>query len=168
MPNVASDAATRERVLQETVSLANRLLVADGADPGELLHHRAALIRASGYLTIAFQARGAEEPAPLAALLEKHSVTELFREGWSRAVSLQTEARQLVADGWGIAHPDPVAALDAPLDAQIGALLEKRPLYVELQQEVEGSGRRDFLTLAEIDEVQISVRMAAAVGVIRR
>ena len=158
------DPALRERVLHETVALANRLLVADGADPGELLHHRAALIRASGYIGIAFQARGADEPAAIADRLAETPVVELFREGWSRAVALQTAARELLSEGWQADHPNVLAALDSPLDAQVAALLEKRPLFVDLESDTPDSSRRDFLSLNEIESTAAAIEMAKCVG----
>ena len=154
----------RERVLHETVSVANRLLVADGADAGEPDHHRGAMAKTAAFLEIALEMRGVAGPESVAQLLDRHSVVELFREGWAQAVKLQQRAAQLIAHGWGIDHPDPLGAIDAPIDERLRALIEKRPRYVEVSEVDASCAVREFRSRAEIDETAVAIEMAQRVG----
>jgi len=158
------DGEQRERVLYETASVANRLLVADGADTGEPEHHRAALAKAAAYIGIALETRAASEPEKIARVLGERAVVELFREGWSQAVKLQQRAIELIAGGWSVDHPNPLRAIDPPLDERLRALTEKRPRYVEVS-DGDLSGRpREFLNRAEIEETRVAIEMAQRMG----
>ncbi len=158
------DGEQRERVLQEAVSVANRVLVADGADAGELEHHRAALGKAGAYIGIALELRGASEPEAIARVLSERPVVELFREGWSQAVKLQQRAIELIAGGWGVDHPDPLRAIDPPLDERLRALIEKRPRFVEVSEESLSGEPREFRNRAEIEETGVVIEMAQRIG----
>jgi len=158
------DGDRRERVLHEAVSVANRVLVADGADAGEPENHRLALAKAAAYLGIALETRGATEPEAVARLLAERPVVELFREGWSQAVKLQLRAIKLISGGWGIDHPDPLRAIDPPLDERLRALIEKRPRYVELSDEHLSGKPREFRNRAEIEETAVAIEMAQRMG----
>jgi hypothetical protein len=97
-------------------------------------------------------------------VLQERPLLELFREGWARATDLQRRAAELVAGGWGIDHPDPLHAIDPPLDERLRALLEKRPRYVEISETKLSGNARDFLSRAEIEETAVAVEMAQRVG----
>jgi len=155
----------RERVLHEAVSLANRLLVADGADAGEPAAHREVLQKAAAYIGIALQTRNAEAIGPAARTLEEVPLLELFREGYARAVSLQHEARSLVRNGWPGGDAERLQALDSPILERVRGLLAPRPLYFEAAI-VEGrNGRlREFRGVEELEETRVSLRMAELVG----
>ncbi len=158
------DGEQRERVLHEAVSVANRVLVADGADAGEPEHHRAALAKAAAYLGIGLETRGATEPQAVARVLGERPVVELFREGWSQAVKLQQRATELIAGGWGVDHPNPLRAIDPPLDERLRALIEKRPRYVEVSDENLSGEPREFRNRAEIEETGVAIEMAQRMG----
>ena len=158
------DGDERERVLHEAAALANRILIADGADPGELEHHRAALAKMIAFLGIALDQHAGAGPEVVAKVLGERSLVELFREGWSRATTLQRRAADLVSHGWGIAHPDPLRAIDPPLDERLRALLEKRPRYVEVSEEALSGTARDFRSREELEETAVAVEMAERIG----
>jgi len=154
----------REQVLHEAAALANRVLIADGADPGEPDHHRAALAKAVGFLGIALERHAAAGPQAVAQALGERPLVELFREGWARATELQRRAAELVAGGWNVDHPDPLRAIDPPLDERLRALLEKRPRYVEVSEDSLSGNARDFRNREEIEETAVAVEMADRVG----
>ena len=154
----------RERVLHEAVTVANRLLVADGADAGEPEHHRAALAKAAAYLGIALETRHATDPEAAARILGEHAVVELFREGWSQAVGLQKQAIELVSWGWGVDHPNPLRAIDPPLDERLRALMDRRPHYVEISEDYLSGQPREFHNRAEIEETGVAIEMAQRTG----
>lgn len=158
------DGEARERVLHEAVSLANRLLVADGADAGEPAAHRAVLQKAAGYIGIALQGRRAEAPGPAGRLLERIPLLELFREGYTRAVELQSRARALVREGWPAGDERALQALDSPILERLQALLEPRPLYFEPGIEGRTGRPREFRSVEELEETRVSLQMAELVG----
>lgn len=154
--------ASRDRVLQGLAYVANRLLVAEGADAGDPREHLAALDSALGSVSIALAARGAEEPGRARQLLEELPAIELFREGHARAVALRERARSLAGRGWAAAHPRAHDLLDSPLRERLAALLQPRPLYLELGDE--GARPRGFRSLAEIEETRVVVELAELLG----
>ncbi|NIM00315.1 MAG: hypothetical protein GTN89_05265 [Acidobacteria bacterium] len=158
------DGNERERVLHEAVTVANRLLVADGADAGEPEHHRAALAKAAAYVGIALETRGADDPDSIARILGEEPIVELFREGWAQAVRLQRRAIEFLSGGWGVDHPDPLRAIDPPLDERLRALTGKRPQYVEVRENDLSGQPREFHNRAEVDETAVAIEMAARVG----
>ncbi len=158
------DGEQRERVLHEAVTVANRLLVADGADAGEPEHHRAALAKAAAYVGIALETRRADDPDAIARVLTEQPIVELFREGWAQAVRLQQRAIRLVSGGWGVAHPNPLRAIDPPLDERLRALTGKRPRYVEVHEDDLSGQHREFRNRSEIDETAVAIEMAERIG----
>ncbi len=100
----------------------------------------------------------------MARVLEETAVAELFREGWAQAVRLQQQAIALLGGGWGVDHPDPLRAIDPPLDERLRALTEKRPRYVEVSEENLSGKPREFRSRAEIEETRVAVEMAQRVG----
>lgn len=153
----------RERVLRDVVALANRLIVADGADTGEPSAHREALEKAGGYVGIALAARLSLSPQEARQLLEQVPVVELFREGYALAAELGRRARGMVSAGWGAAHPRALELLDPPLQGRVEALLHARPAYVELR-EGQPAWLRSFRTMAEIEETAASLEVAETIG----
>lgn len=154
----------RETVLHEIASLANRLVVADGADLGEPEAHRAALRRSASYAGIGLQARGARTEEAASAVLEQVPVLELFREGFARVTELRDRARRLVRDGWPARHPRALELLDAPMRPRVQALLGLRPLYLPAPDELEPVAARDFRTLEEVEETRVSLELAETLG----
>jgi hypothetical protein len=154
----------RERALYELLALANRLLVADRGETGDPSAHRAALGTAAGYIWIALEARGAADPLRGSEIVAERPLIELFREGFARAVELQRRARTLVARGWPTTHARALDLLDEPLGERLAALLEPRPLYVEIPAPEGAPTRRPFRSSAELEETRAAVEMAEVVG----
>jgi hypothetical protein len=154
----------RERTLHGLVSLANHLLVADSADPGDPAAHRGALEKAAGYLRVALAQRGAVDPAAAARIVEEIPAAELFREGYAAAVALQQRARELVGQGWAAAHPDSLELLDEPLRDRVLGLLSARPLYAEIDDAGGAVRLRDFRSPQEITDTGVALEMVETVG----
>ena len=154
----------RERALFALMALANRVLVADGADAGSIEAHVHAIERAGAYVGCALEARGATDGASAAPVLAEVPVIELFREGYARAVALQNRARSMLQAGWGGGHAKAIGLIDVPLRARIAALLLPRPLYVAFGEGEESVDARDFRTIAEIEETQVTLELVEALG----
>ena len=88
----------------------------------------------------------------------------MFREGWSQAVGLQQQAIELVSGGWGIDHPNPLRAIDPPLDERLRALTDKRPRYVEVSEDNLSGQPREFRNRAEIEATGVAIEMAQRMG----
>ncbi|MDY0060073.1 MAG: DUF6178 family protein [Myxococcota bacterium] len=87
--------ATRSRVEQDLVHLANALLVAEQIDPGDADAVAQRLRRGRGYLEVALELSGATQPAEAAALLARQPVQHLFRVTATALHDLHTRARRL-------------------------------------------------------------------------
>ena len=153
----------RERALYEIVAVANRVLVADGGDTGDPGAHRAALDKAAATVALALEARVARALSPLADVLERTPVVELFREGHARVAQARVEAERLLSAGWPRGRREALELMDPPAGQRVAALLERRPAYLELA--AEGRGRlREFRTLGEIEETRAAVALTAVAG----
>jgi hypothetical protein len=155
--------ASREQVLHELLSLANKLLVADGEDTGDPEAHRRALEKGAGYVAIALEARGLDDPARAGTALAEMTVLDLFREGHAKATDLRRRARERIASGWGAAHPQAMDLLDSPIRERVRSLLAPSPLYLDIGEDGDASVR-GFRSLDEIEEIRVSVETARVVG----
>ena len=116
----------------ELNSLLNKILVADGIEPGELSSGRQVIRRALGYLSLGleFLSRGVQTHAE--DYIQTLAYKEIFRTGVSLLYKLQRQARQLQ-------HRPTLTIVDSMeyslLDAQDAALMEglhrQRPVYGE-------------------------------------
>ena len=158
------DENRREQVLHEIILLANRLLVADAADPGDPRVHRVALEKAAGYVEIALALRGVTQPGNATEVLERIPVLELFREGYSPVAELQRRSRRLVRGGWAAAHARALELLDDPVRSRVAGLLEPRPQYLDLSGSADDLGRRDFRSLDEVRETAAALELAEVIG----
>ena len=156
--------AARDRVLRELVAVANRLLVADGADSGEPEAHRSSLEKAAGYVGIALELREANSPADGGSLLESKTLIELFREGYAAAAQLQRRARAMSETGWASSSAQALDMIDSPIRERVQALLEPRPLFVEVEGETHVGEARAFRRRSEIQETSVSLEMAEVIG----
>ena len=154
----------RERVLFELLSVANRVLVADAWDPGDPAAHRAAMHKAAGLVALALESRDAARAELAADVLGRVPVIELFREGHARAVALERRARALSRSGWAACHPRALDLLDPPIRERVQALLGPRPLYVEPPAADRPARRREFRTVAEIEETAAALEMSEVLG----
>lgn len=158
------DDAQRERVLHEAASLANHLLIADGADTGDPQAHHGAVRKAAGYVAIGLASRDTGDEGHMAQVLSEVALVELFREGNARVTELQQRARRLIRDGWGAGDAAGLSLLDAPIGERLQALLAPRPLFWDVDTQ-EGAGfQRDFLSWNDLEQSRAAVEMAEIVG----
>jgi len=155
--------AAREGALIQMTSLANHILVADGADPGDPEAHRAAIEKAAAFAGIALAARGIRDTSAAVSAISRVPLVELFREGYERAEGLRRRAFGLVREGWASAHAQALELLDAPILPRVRALLGPRPLCWDPSQ---GSGKdlREFRSFEEIEETRVALDVAEVLG----
>lgn len=159
----ALDHDDRERVLHSLTALANRVLVADGADAGSMEAQRAVMERTGAYVGIALESRGVRDGAAGARALRDVTPVELFREGYAQTVVLRTRARAMLATGWGHGFPSAEELLEAPLRARVRGASSPHPLYVVLADDGPGDPR-PFRSLAEIDETHVTLELCETLG----
>ena len=158
--------AEREEMLFQLASVANHVLVADGADAGDPETHRASIAKAGAYVGIALAARGASTPEGAADALRRATVKELFREGYARAAELQRRALSLVRHGWASGHPRALELLDVPIRPRVLGLLGARPAYFDPSPATGGRDYREFRSQEEIEETRIALEMAETLGTV--
>jgi hypothetical protein len=153
----------RERVLFEFLSVANRILVADGGDTGDPRSHRAAMRKAAGFIGIALSTRGAVRPDEAAEVLTEVPTIDLFREGFAGAMELRQRARHLTRKGWASGHARALELLDPPIRGRVEALLEARPMFFDYEDGETGR-LREFRSASELEEARAAVEMAEVLG----
>jgi hypothetical protein len=89
---------------------------------------------------------------------------ELFREGYARAVALQSRARLMLKTGWGGGHAKALELIDTPLVSRIQALLLPRPLFVTFTEGEAEAVAHDFRSLAELDETRVTLELCETLG----
>jgi len=161
----ALDHDDRERVLHSLTALANRVLVADGADPGSMEAQRAVMERAGSYVGIALEARGVRDGASGARALRDVTPVELFREGYAKTVVLRSRAQAMLQAGWGQGFPKAEELLEAPLRARVRGALAAHPLYVVLADDGPGDPR-PFRSQAEVEETHVTLDLCETLGLV--
>ena len=123
------DARAQARVFELT-SLLHKVLIADGIEPGEVGSGRQVTRRTLGYLSLGldYLTRGREELA--CELLERVTLRELLRAGFTLARQLRHQAQQMAhRPTLGLLEGLPYSLL-GPADAALMAELEReRPTY---------------------------------------
>jgi len=149
----------RDVALAELLSVANRLLVADALDTGDPDAHRASLGKAGALIDLALLGSA---PAEIAEELATTPLIELFRRGWAQLADLRRRARVLADKPWAHLGEVPFELLDPPLADRLGALLEPRPRFVEIDDQRLEIRRREFARATEIEETRAAVEMVEA------
>ncbi len=156
--------AAREAALFELTAVANRVLVADGADTGDTAAHRGALETAAGYASIALSRRGARDGAAASPIVREIPILELFREGYAAAVELRVAATRLRGEGWLACHPRADEMLDPPIRQRLLGLLEARPKYFDPFASGPETSFRPFRGIDEVEESRLSLELASLLG----
>ena len=128
------DPALVRRIEGDLVPVANRVLVADGAEPGDLDALRGSLERMRGYLELAL-AEGVEPGLRIetgARRLAEHHLADLFRIGHTLTLREAARARALARGGAFAAGADPLGLLPERERAVLEALLGTRPRFSEV------------------------------------
>ncbi|MBI4963548.1 MAG: hypothetical protein HY913_09755 [Desulfomonile tiedjei] len=119
-----SDPHERDRLSQELAHLANKVMVADARDPGQVDDLHGSLRKVSGYINIALEELSREDISKATNLLRSNHMEYLFRRGFSLILDLRKEAQKLLRS-----YEGGVENLGHPLAGLIQGLLQKRPLY---------------------------------------
>lgn len=156
----------RESFLGQLVAVANRVMVADHLDPGDVRSHRAAMRVVTGFVEIALEARRdtpGNEPGQTVTTVP---AIELFREGHAPVAALSVRARTLVDRGWPRGERGHLELLDPPLLPRLEGVLLDRPRYLDLEAPDEARPYREFRSRAEVDETRRAIELTEVLGTV--
>ncbi len=122
--NEVTDPAERDRLAGELAHLANKVMIADGKDPGSVEELADSLRKVSGYINIVLEEMCGDDLARAAGLLRSNHLEILFRRAFSMILDLRREAQILLRD-----YEGGIENLGYPLAGLLGGLFQKRPLY---------------------------------------
>lgn len=140
------DADERGTLDAEVRWVVNCVLVAEGAEPGDLFAIRANSELARGYLEVGLEMLTHGDPKRAVAVVREHRLDEILRIGLSRTLVVSDEARKLAKTA-GMKHDGVWLLLDEET-SMLEGLLRRRPVAV---------GQKPFTSLASLAEVQASL-----------
>ncbi len=142
-----SDSRENDRLSVELAHLANKVMVADGRDPGSVDQLQGSLKKVGGYINIALEEFCEDDAYRAAELLRANHVEFLFRRGFSLILDLRKEAQKLLRD-----YDGGIENVGRPLAELLKGLLQKRPYYAG---NVMGEAKvRNFETLRDLESIR--------------
>ena len=145
--NDVDDPAERDRLAGELAHLANKVVIADGKDPGSLEDLTGSLRKVSGYVNIALEEMSGNDREQAAGLLRSNHLEILFRRAFSLILDLRREAQSLVRE-----HDGVVENLGHPLAGLLGGLFRERPFYAAHVLGTDAA--RDFQYLEDLGTIK--------------
>ncbi len=118
------DRTEKDRLATELAHLSNKVMVADGRDPGSKDELHGSLKKVSGYINIALEDMCGEDVSMALGLLRSNHVEILFRRGFSLILDLRKDAQKLLRN-----YEGGVENLGHPLAELLKGLFQKRPFY---------------------------------------
>lgn len=113
-----------DRITVQLAHLANKVIIADGRDPGSVNQVYGSLSKVSGLISVALEDVCGKDMARGVQMLRANHLEMLFRRGFSLVQELAHEARAFVTRTEG-----GVENLGTPLAGLLSALLQKRPRF---------------------------------------
>ena len=153
-----------ETALAQLLSIAARVVVADGHDTGDPLSQVRAIRKAAGTVDIGLASAFAATAERPSDLVRRVALVEIFRAGHARVAELQRRANALVRDGWAAVHPDALQFLDAPIRPRIEGLLGNRPLHHVVGAKNPAESYRDFERPEDVEETRGALEIAEVLG----
>jgi hypothetical protein len=142
-----SSTEDRDRLCSELAHLANKVIIADGRDPGSRDSIRASLKKVGSYINMALEDMCDEDVVTAAAVLRANHVEVLFRRGFSLILELRKDVQRFVRD-----YEGGVENLGSPLAELVNGLLQKRPFYAG--NAFENQQAREFECLEDIASIR--------------
>ena len=124
--NLIPSRSIQDRISLELSHVANKIMIADVKEPGNLEHLIDSLKKASGYINIALENISKLDIGKGSLILTANHMELLFRVGYSLILDLRTQADDFVRLYEG--GPE---NLGYPLSVLLKGLFAKRPFFVE-------------------------------------
>ncbi len=156
--------AEHDHLMHQFSALANRVLVADHLDTGDPESHQAAVRKAAATIRIAIAARFASDGRSSGVVVREVPLVELFREGFARVEELQQDSYRLLQDGWPATDARALDLVDPPLRQRLAGLVDRAPLYYQVQQGDDKELFREFRTLDEVMETRTALDLIRRIG----
>ncbi len=137
----------RDRMSRELAHLANKVIIADGKDPGSLEEIGASLNKVAAYINIALEEICDEDVTNAARILQTNHMELLFRRGFSLILDLRKDVRQFIRN-----YEGGIENLGNPLAGIVSGLLQKRPYYAG--NVFENQPPREFEFLQDINSIR--------------
>jgi hypothetical protein len=148
------EGAEQDRISRELAHLANKVMVADGRDPGVLDDLYGSLHKVSGYINMSLEECCGDDVLLAAGMLRCNHMEILFRRGFSLILNLRKDAQRLLREAEG-----GMENLGYPLAGLLKGLMLKRPLYDETH--VEHGKLRQLEHLKDIETIRGMMDKAA-------
>lgn len=118
------ESSERDRLATELAHLGNKVMVADGRDPGSFDQLEGSLHKVVGYINMALEETCGDDIERGLSVLSSNHMEILFRRGFSLIMDLRKDAHRLIRDRDGGTEN-----LGYPLAGMLDGLLKKRPTY---------------------------------------
>lgn len=142
------DPGRKDRLSVELAHLANKVMIADGREPGSVEEIQRALRKVGGHINIAIEESSGYDLNGATELLESNHMELLFRRGFSLIMELRKDAQKLIRS-----HEGGVENLGHPLAELLKGLVQRRPFYAAhalgKQQDREFESMEDLRTIRE-------------------
>ncbi len=149
-----SDGQQRDRIALQLAHLANKVIVADGRDPGSLSQMNQSLNKISGHISIALEDLCGTDLAKGEQILACNHLEILFRRGFSLIHEVIREAGRLLATCEG-----GIDNLGMPLAGLLKALLNRRPCFGGLPPS--DPQPREFNSLQDLEAIRAVMKSEA-------
>ncbi|MBI9083092.1 MAG: hypothetical protein JEZ11_05800 [Desulfobacterales bacterium] len=153
----------------EFAALCNRLIVADRRSIREPQDLADAVRKACGYLHLGLDAltaeNGAENPARSAALIERHSLEQIFRIGYGRCLKIKWRAEKWRRQSWYARAGLSLTFWDEAWTGVLGGLFIKRPLFFD-NYKTGQTLYREFSQASDLRDAEAVVVQAEAVDAV--
>lgn len=140
----------------EFATLANSILVADQIKVNEREDMNKAVVKAMGYLRIAYETlKQTNEKLTPVNMMNRYQVGQLFSFGFSRALKLKWQAQAWLKESYIVQNKLGIKFYDEKGMGVLSGLFLKRPLYFD--DFSQGSLYREFAALDDINATQDSL-----------
>ncbi|MEZ4461065.1 MAG: DUF6178 family protein [bacterium] len=147
-----------EALMTELVAVQNRVLIADGVEPGELEQTRAVVERAIGTMSLGLEFLARREDERALEIIASVPLRDLFRVGYSLQWKLRATVQQLTRrPALTIIESERFSLLSENDQALFDALVKFRPTFVPAGTTVSES----FSTQDQIDEAAVRLAFVA-------
>jgi hypothetical protein len=154
--------AVLQRLQAEFASLCNQIVAADHKQIRSKQDLRPVVRKACGYIAIGLQAAADEPTGPAgsqetiwASLIQNHLLSNIFRVGYGRALSLKWRAQKWLDKSWFAANGLSLTFWGEEWLGVLGGLLLKKPLFFDNYKT--GVLYREFGSMDDVREVEIAL-----------
>jgi hypothetical protein len=142
-----ADLREKDRLSEELAHLSNKVMIADGKDPGSVEELHSTLQKVSGYINLALEDLCGNNITAAIGILKANHMEILFRRGFSLILDLRKEAQKLLRN-----YDGGVDNLGYPLAGLVKGLLQRRPVYAGSSDAGEKS--REFAQLQDLTYIR--------------